>query len=178
MVVAGIFLGGIGAMWSLSAETVSFSSDCDSVWHEYVVRGDSMRPLLVHNEVIRVDLNYYHCHQPRVGEVVVLLHPHREAPLVKVVYAVEGDTLHFTPTEQSGIYHLQINNTSAEASGEPFVLTAADRKKIQAYIDAYAGVVPADYMLILGLNQGRSLDSTEYGLYHYASLVGKVDIAL
>lgn len=176
LMVIGIFLVGLWRVWSSSSETVPSDTACTTVWREYVVRGDSMLPLLVHDEIIRVDQNYYHCHTPQVGEVVVLHHPHREAPLVKMVYAVAGDTLLFTPMTQDTMYHLQVNGVIAKTAGQPFVFKAEDISKIQAYIDAYAGTVPENYVLMLGLNQTGSLDSTEYGLYHYASLLGKVNI--
>lgn len=150
--------------------------ECHPHWNEYEVRGNSMSPLLQSGDLIRVDMNYYECRDPQVGEVVVLSHPHREAPLVKMIYALDGDELAFTSLEQHDTYHLKINGAIAKATGRPFVFMAEDIPKIQAYIDAYAGVVPTGYALILGLNPAGSLDSTEYGLYHIKSFLGRVDI--
>lgn len=152
------------------------ASSCSPHWQEYTVRGDSMSPLLFAGDVLEVDMNYYDCYRPHVGDIVVLAHPHRDVPLIKMVYAVAGDAIEFIANTETSVYHLMVNKQMARVGDRPFVFTRADTLKIQAYIDAYAGVVPADYALILGLNPAGSLDSTEYGLYHYESFLGRVDI--
>jgi signal peptidase I len=140
---------------------------------EVVVRGDSLRGLVEPGQTLSLWHGYYECERPRHGDLVAFRHPGLDAPIVKRVVAVAGDT--FTVGEGTAACgRLGVNDAPVRtAAGREYCLDAAAMALLGTYARDYRGVVPADAVLLLGSGERSSLDSGRVGLVSRGDLLGR-----
>jgi signal peptidase I len=124
------------------------------------VHGQSMEPTLRSGAVLVIDKVSYRTHDPRRGDVVVTSDPRDEAPIVKRVVAIAGDSV-------------GIEDGSLVVNGVTVVETYIDNTDMAGF---YFGpdVVPKGDVFVLGDNRADSVDSRTFGPIPLDSIDGRV----
>jgi len=124
------------------------------------VHGESMEPTLRSGAVVVIDKLSYRTHDPRRGDVVVTSDPRNEAPIVKRVVAVAGDSV-------------GIDNGSLVVNGVTVAETYIDNTGMAGF---YFGpdVVPPGDVFVLGDHRADSIDSRTFGPIPLDNIDGRV----
>lgn len=139
------------------------------------VRGSSMEPLFYAGDTVRVEMGSYKCSVPNRGEIVLVRFLGNEAPLLKRIRGVPGDTFAVKLLE-SGEGALLVNsNRLANSSGVFYHVPSARAKLWRLYQEQLHGVIPIDSFLVLGETETGSLDSSRFGFVAKGDILGKVE---
>lgn len=145
--------------------TYLFAASCGLHVKSFTVRGDSMSPLLKSAQEIRVSLDYYKCHRPVVGDIVIIKITDDRNEIVKKVVGGPGD---FFEYRNRNIY---INKKLLKNSqGQAYAL---DSKMLELYAKSYP-TLPKDTYLVMGDNISGTLDSSKFGMIDIRQITGKV----
>jgi signal peptidase I len=127
------------------------------------VEGRSMEPTLDDQDRLVVNKLAYRLHAPRVGDIVMVLHPNNPSvTLVKRIVAEPGDIVAF----RDG---LVVRNGAVV--DERFI--PADRRERE---DRAPEVVPDGYYFVLGDHRRNSSDSRRFGPVPQKYILGKVQL--
>jgi signal peptidase I len=163
-------------LWLTSTENsvlVDNSPDCQTQISTKTVRGNSMTPLLAAGTEVQAIANYYACQTPQRNEVALVMYAGNEAPLIKMIRGIPGDSFDFQ--EYAGLYHLLLNgDILTNSSGEAYTFSRMNIQEIAKYGEAYGYTIPAERYLVLGEAVSGSLDSTRFGFVSRNLLVAKV----
>lgn len=142
-----------------------YATQCESGPSKTVyVRGDSMSPYLKAEDPLTIYPDFYQCHPIQRGDMVILQITKEQNPIVKFVKAIPGDR--FTYKED----HIYINGKLLRNSqNKPYKIQS---KMLQLYSTSYP-VLPSDSYLVLGDQEGGSLDASKFGLIDKKQILGK-----
>ena len=127
------------------------------------VEGRSMEPTLEDQDRLVVNKLAYRIHDPKVGDIVMLLHPNNPSQtLVKRIVAEPGDMVAF----REG---LVLRN--GVVSEEDFI--PEDRRSRE---DRASVVVPEGYYFVLGDHRNNSSDSRAFGPVPKKYILGRVQV--
>lgn len=146
----------------LLAAALAFGCDPQT----FTVRGDSLAPLVQNGQ--EIEARPLSCAEVERGDLVAFTtSAHPQAPVIKRVEGVPGDTL---SVMDGGA--VEVNGApAADPSGAPYVATAQGSRMIRLY----RGVIPPNAYLVLG--RPGSLDSGRIGLIPAAEITGVVKAA-
>lgn len=127
------------------------------------VEGRSMEPTLEDQDRLVVNKFAYQLHDPRVGDIVMLLHPgNPKQTLVKRVVAEPGDTVAF----REG---LVLRNGALVA--EDFIPA-----NLRSHENREAVAVPDGYYFVLGDHRNNSSDSRTFGPVPMKYILGRIQV--
>ena len=127
------------------------------------VEGRSMEPTLHDQDRLVVNKLAYRVHDPKVGDVVMLLHPSNpDQALVKRIVAAPGDTVAF----REGI----ILRNGAVVD-EEFVPA-----NLRSFEDRPPVVVPDGFYFVLGDHRNNSSDSRTFGPVPKKYILGRIQL--
>jgi signal peptidase I len=158
-------VGSEAALWlrTLTSAAVYATLIVTFVFQVARVEGRSMEPTLEHQDRLVVNKLAYRIHDPMVGDIAVLLHPHNPSQtLVKRIVAGPGDAVAF----RDG---LVLRN--GVVSKEGFV--PLNRR---SHEDRASVVVPEGYYFVLGDHRNNSLDSRSFGPVPKKYILGRVQV--
>jgi signal peptidase I len=137
------------------------------------VAASSMEPAIMRNERIVADMNYYHKHQGRRGEVVIVRRQpdssgvptaDQDLLIVKRIIAIGGDTI-------EGKDHQVLLN--GQIQREPYVKEKFPLGSRRQHDGFGPVVVPIGKYFVMGDNRDISLDSRSFGPVDASSIIGK-----
>jgi len=124
---------------------------------EFVVNGNSMQPMFLHNEVINVIDNYYEENEVKSNDIVLFRHSANENLLVKIVKATDKDFLEIKDN------NLVINGKVMKNSiKQVYSFQVNELKMLGLYIKG--GYLPENTVFVFGDNIGVSKDSRKFGV--------------
>lgn len=127
------------------------------------VEGRSMEPTLEDQDRLVINKFAYQLHDPRVGDIVMLLHPaNPKQTLVKRVVAEPGDTVAF----RDG---LVLRNGALVA--EDFIPA-----NLRSHENREAVAVPEGYYFVLGDHRNDSSDSRTFGPVPMKYILGRIQV--
>jgi len=149
--------------------------ECQVEVEERIVRGGSLDPLIKDGETVRVLFGYYNCHEIQRDDVVLYSYAGNEAPLIKIVRGVPGDSFKLEQTEQGAWYIIINGNILKNSAGEPYLVSGKRYEMLALYEKDYKGVIPEQAYLIMGNLISGAMDSTRYGLVHKNDILAKAE---
>ncbi len=135
-----------------------------------------MEPTIKNGAKIKIDVNYYKCHEAKIGDIVVYQYAQNAAPIIKVVRALPGDNVSLkkslvNPQE----WQILVNNSILKNSqGKEYAINKAKADLLNLYVKDYQGKLPPDSYLIMGNEIAGSFDSTRMGFVGKDGFLGKV----
>ena len=127
------------------------------------VEGQSMAPTLEDQDRLIVNKLAYRLHDPRIGDIVMLLYPEDpDKSFVKRVIAEEGDTVRIV---DGRVY---VNDIPLR---DDYV-----RAEYRSHDDWGPQVIPEGYDFVMGDHRNNSSDSRHWGMVPKKYIVGKVKI--
>ena len=140
----------------------------------YTVRGISLTPLVRPNQEIRLIHGFYD-QKPVLREDIIAYAPsYADAPIIKVVKAVEGDTWEVKKSSSSESCTVYVNgHVLRNSQGHVYRFPLERLSMLDLYAKHYP-VIPKDTYFILGDRITGTLDSTRFGLIHKRDIIGKV----
>ncbi len=134
------------------------------------VRGTSLLPLHAAGESLTLEVGYYSCRAPKVGELVV--HRYKDKEIIKIIKAVPGDRVSLADCERARC--ISVNGALARTSnGDPYYVTPQEERLLAMYEKDYNGVIPTRALLILSNRSAGTIDSRSFGLVSVTDLVGR-----
>ena len=150
------------------SKTKLLENNCFSIEKNYI-RGVSMEPLLKNNQAVLGYMGYYHCHNPQIGDLVILrFRSQPDKYFVKKLVALEGDKIEFNRE------YLLINGKIAKNSqGQNYLFSEQSQKRLSIPLENKK--IPHGYYLVLGETVGpEAYDSRSFGYIEDEHLVGKI----
>lgn len=121
-------------------------------------------------------MNWYACHQPARGDVVLYRFSRKLPPAVKRVVAIPGDTISVKPDEQGNGWNLYVNNLRIESEGQAYFFGGKVPPPIKLYEMANAGVLAKDKVIVLSSFPPGDLDSSIFGVVSIEDIVAKIQM--
>jgi len=138
-----------------------------------IVNGDSMEPLLMNRQTVRVIYGYYDCNEIERNDIIIINYSGSSDPLVKSVKAVENDSFDILKTERG--WNIIVNKEILKNSqGIPYSISKSGKDMINIYLQSYNNTIPLGAYLVLGEKLSGSVDSTKFGLIGKENILGKV----
>lgn len=138
------------------------------------VEGASMEPVLAAGSELTAWEGYYRCNPVNRGDIITYRYSEHQPAIVKFIIATPGDALVLRTDGEA--FNLLVNGeVTMTASGEPYRFNAARAAVLRLYLDAYAGIVPADRYVILGNDREGSFDSSQFGFISKEGLIARVE---
>ncbi len=136
----------------------------------FQVNGTSMVPNLQNTEFLMVDKLSYYLHEPKRGDVIVLVPPQdTEVYYVKRIIGLPGEKVEFLDGQV--IIHNQ-EHPQGQKLQEPYL--SADNQK--TYLPTHENKiisVPNDNYFVMGDNRKASNDSRAWGVLHRHNIEGR-----
>src|SRR3989344_1011328 len=149
-------------------------SGCSVEKKTFIVRGDSLKDVIESGTEITAVFGWYDCHDIARGDIVIYKFAgNKDAPIIKIVKGIPGDTLHVesvTRGEQIVINGKPLKNSK----GEVYILDSRAGRLLSLYENDYKNEIPEGTYLILGNISTGSLDSSRFGLVSASDFLGKV----
>lgn len=164
--VFALVLAGFVTSPAFSDDTIPEGHECTP--KKYRIQGSSMAPLILNGDHVHI--------QPKAcmddiqkGDVILFKSGASKIPLIKRVYALEGEPIEFKPTR--GGFHLYVDGKRLENSaGRIYHFTERRTNMIRLYGDT----VPKNTYLVFGDKTGGTLDSTRVGYVNIQDILGKM----
>lgn len=141
---------------------------------EFIVRGDSLDPLIKAGDQVEVIEGYYDSHPVEKEDIVVYKYAGNDVPIIKAVKAIPKDEWRLESDELGEFYRVVVNGKILKNSEEKdYQISESDAKMLELYAKSYA-IIPEDAYLVLGNKVEGSLDATKFGLIGKSDIVGRV----
>lgn len=143
-------------------------SDCKTLDTEYTVTGNSMNPLFLDGQKLRVAEGYYQCNPSVVrDDVIIYKSSTTNGSIVKQVRVLPGDIVKFAN-------HAMILNgeTLKNSAGQAYDFAENEIKLLSAYLRE--GKLQEGSFFVFGDNLANSADSRKIGAVGIANFQGKV----
>lgn len=144
---------------------------CDIGKLRRVVTGNSMQPMIEHQDFIWLYPDFYkQCEQtPKKGDLVAYDYKGRNIPIIKKVIATSEDVVQIK-NEKLWVNGEEIKNSAEQA----YSFSKAEQKML--VMSAKENHIPENAILILGDNIHNSQDSRKFGAIGISDLLGKFEI--
>ena len=138
-----------------------FNGDC-SRYGTVTVRGDSMKGVLNDGQEVKAHTGYYACHEPQVGDLVMVRYAGNSAPLAKQIRGKAGDVVTFARDKYEE--YIVLNGTPLLTTrAEFFYVDPTAKKLLQGYLTKES-VIRLGAYLVLGNQPVGSTDSRDFGM--------------
>lgn len=148
----------------------AWAAACEPTLERWTVRGTSMTGLVEDGDVVTVATT---CFDVARGDWVLFRPAGRDAPVLKAVRAVAGDTVALVDGARGAAISVNGAVLTTPDRG-PYQLDPAATSMLALYVDSYGGRVPAGAVLLLGTDPAGALDSTRVGFVAVVDLLGEV----
>lgn len=127
-------------------------------------------------ETVRVILNYYACHPPQVGDVVLYRYSWHHEPVLKRIVAVPGDEVDMVVDPEGRGWNLVLNGKVYESSGRRYhVGVSKHPPPLKLYADANSKKLQPEHLVVLSTVPPGDKDSGYYGVVSIHDIVGRVE---
>jgi signal peptidase I len=141
-----------------------WADDGDTASKSYTVSGSSMEPTLKPGDKVLVEEGYYKNNPVLRGDLVAIIFPSRNHPMVKRVAAVEGDRVEI---KQGNLW---INGIALNDENG-----SQDKLKVLAMqLANFKNRIPKGQLIVMGDNSTSSFDSGDFGIISERQLSGRV----
>lgn len=141
----------------------------DSVFDDeyYIIKGDSMAPLLEEGNRIIIDTDYYNNHEVLQGDIVAIDSRSAELPIIKIVKANDNNDVEIKDN------HLFIDGDILKNSqNQIYEFDDKEIKMLSLYIINRR--IPKNSFFVFGDNIHHSEDSRNIGVISKDDIIGKV----
>lgn len=142
----------------------------DSSLKTFTILGDSMEPTISNGEDVVVDRGYYKKNRINRGDIVAISFS-LSANKIKRIVAIGGDKVEFRDDGKLIVNDIPSPDNYIKDKDIEFEPSRLKIIKIQL---GDKGIVPDNYLLVLGDNRFSSEDSQQFGLVLSEQLMGKV----
>ena len=161
---------------SYTLQEVKTQTSCPVQEEIRTVRGNSLEPLISSGSEIKALFSYYNCYEIKRGDLVLYRYAGDEAPLIKIVKGIPGDSFHLVKNDQ-GEYSLIINGKIVvNSQNTPYVFNENRYRMLSLYENDYKGIIPQNVYLLLGDQANGSVDAGVFGLVDKSDIIGKAII--
>lgn len=151
------------------------STDYEVEVEQFEVHGSSLAPLINPGETIKLLYGYYDNHPVEREDIIAYDYAGNDAPIIKIVKAIPGDSWHLEKSDQEDSYQIIVNNKPLRNSEDIlYQIPESNIQTLKLYAESYP-TLPENTYLILGNQVGGSLDSTRFGLIDRSGIIGKVE---
>ena len=159
------------AVAAVAAGAYLFNGDC-SRYGTVTVRGDSMKGVLNDGQEVKVHTGYYSCHEPQVGDLVMVRYAGNSAPLAKQIRGKAGDVVTFAKDKYEE--YVVLNGTPLLTThAEFFYVDPTAKKLLQSYLTKESAIRLGAY-LVLGNQPVGSTDSRDFGMIGKPQFLGRL----
>ncbi|QQS15492.1 MAG: signal peptidase I [Candidatus Moraniibacteriota bacterium] len=135
-----------------------------------------MEPLFSPGDTIDISLGWYVCHLPERDDFVMLHFSGNDAPILKRVRGIPGDSFG-VDILSNGEGEFLINHAVLKNSqGEAYHISSARAKIWTSYKEQFRGMIPQGLFFVLGEVSAGSLDSSRFGFVRQSDFLGKVHV--
>ena len=150
------------------------NTKCEPLIQIMTVRGHSMDGLLKENQDLKIDTNYYACHAPKAGDVVVIKKTGFPAPIIKQIFSVPGDRFELKGDENAGAEFLVNGKAIKNFEGKYYRFKAQAFKMLKLYESEFKYILPKEMYFVFGTSGNNSKDSTKFGPVPRSEIIGKL----
>lgn len=131
--------------------------------------------LVEKDESVSVVLNWYKCHPPKVGDVVLYRFSWHREPVLKQIVAVEGDHVDMALDPENRGWNLVLNDKIYETNGRRyFVGVPQAPPPLKLYADANSRLLKPGLVVVLSTRPPGETDSGYFGPVSIQDIVGRV----
>jgi signal peptidase I len=163
-------------VYSTSSDVDHLTDACTITRETKTVRGSSMASLIPPETDVIADMGYYTCHTPERGDIVLATYVGNDAPLIKRIHGLAGDTFDFEERENKEYYILVNGERLQNSEGVLYHFSRSAIQELAKYGKAYGYVIPPNRYLLLGESPEGSMDATRFGFLDRGALVGRVAV--
>jgi len=138
------------------------------------VKGDSLSPLIVPGQEVKLVYGYYDCNEIKREDIIAYNYTGSSNPIIKIIKAIPGDEWELEK-QDTGMFQIIVNKKALKNSQNIlYEISESKIRILELYTQNYP-VLPEDTYLILGDKITGSLDSTSFGLIHKDDILGKIE---
>lgn len=153
--------------------SIAFGQTCIPKIERKVIRGDSMKGIFKNNQEVSVDMNYYRCKRPAVGEIVLIQKKNFRAPIIKQILVGPGQSFYLMNQNKGAV--MMVNGSELKNSlGSIYLFREKSLKMLKLYEKSFNGKMPADSYFVFGSGLSESRDSTRFGPVSRDEIIAKV----
>ncbi|MES2963101.1 MAG: S26 family signal peptidase [Bdellovibrionota bacterium] len=132
--------------------------------------------LVEKDESVRVTLNWYKCHPPKVGELVLYRYSWHREPVLKRIVAVGGDRVDLVKDPEGRGWNIVLNDVVHETNGRKyFVGVPQAAPPLKLYADANGGVLNPGLVVVLSNKPPGENDSGWFGPVSIQDVIGRAE---
>jgi signal peptidase I len=156
-------------------EIYSFDTQkCPAGIIDFEVPDVYMRGRLEKGAKIKVELNWYHCHEPKRDDLVLYRYSWKRDPVIKRIVALPGDTIRLNKDPEGRGWNLYVNDERIGEDDQPFFFGVKNVKPpLELYAEANKGRVKPGHVVLLSSFPPGDSDSTIFGAIDLGDVVGK-----
>lgn len=148
---------------------------CSYQLEKRIVRGSSLEPLIRNGQEVKVFFNYYKCNEIRRNDIVLYSYAGNNAPLIKIVKGIPGDSFKLVKAGENQWYILINGEVLKNSQRIPYLISGEKYQLLSIYEKNYQGIIPENAYLLLGNSPSGSTDSTSFGLVSQQDILAKVE---
>lgn len=148
---------------------------CSYQLEKRIVRGSSLEPLIRNGQEVKVFFNYYKCNEIRRDDIVLYSYAGNNAPLIKIVKGIPGDSFKLVKAGENQWYILINGEVLKNSQRIPYLISGEKYQLLSIYEKNYQGIIPENAYLLLGNSPSGSTDSTSFGLVSQQDILAKVE---
>ncbi|MEK7356269.1 MAG: S26 family signal peptidase, partial [Bdellovibrionota bacterium] len=135
----------------------------------------NLRGYVEKDETVSVTLNWYRCHPPKVGEIVLYRFSWHREPVLKRIVATEGDRIDLVLDHEGRGWNLVLNDKVFESSGRRYFIGVPKvAPPLKLYADANDHVLKPGLVVVLSSHPPGENDSGWFGPVSIQDIVGIV----
>jgi hypothetical protein len=119
-------------------------------------------------------MNYYACHVPENGDLVIFQPSENIYPIMKIVRAHEGDEYSLSRDKKHDAWNIKINGEILRDISGPYFFGAHADPPLKLYLQSRGGKLKKDEVLLFSSWAPGDRDSGIFGIYTLPSVIGKV----
>jgi hypothetical protein len=136
----------------------------------------NLRGVVEKDESVQVTLNWYACHPPKVGDIVLYRFSWHHEPVLKRIVAIGGDRIDMVLDPEGRGWNIVLNDKVYESSGRRyFVGVPQAQPPLKQYADANSHVLKPGVVVVLSSVPPGENDSGSFGPVDIQDIVGYVE---
>ncbi len=154
---------------------INENEECLVEKEERIVKGNSLFPLFLDGETVKILFNYYECNEVERDDVVLYYYAGSSVPLIKIARGVGGDSFELVEKSESK-WHILINGKVLKNSkNDAYLISKKGYEMLSLYEKDFEKEIPGEALLLLGDNPSGTLDSTRFGFVSEKNISAKVE---